>query len=367
MRAWLFQDHRQKRNLGDKCPWSVGWIDPDGKRRSKRIGSKSRAEKFARRTEGQLAAGTYELATRKSWAEFKKEYLDRGLVGNAAATREVVERCLGHFERIVKPVRMASISSRTIAVYVASRHAETVGKEGPAVSPATINKELRHIRAALRKAHKWGYLIRVPDISFLKELGKLPTFVPPGHLAKLYEHCDAARWPDSQPYSAADWWRALLVTAYMTGWRIGALLALRRQDVNLERGYAVSLAVDNKGKRDQRVPLHGLVVEHLTKIASFSPHVFAWDRSRRALFDEFAMIQDAAGVRPEGPKRRYGFHDLRRAFATMNAGRLTPDVLQSLMQHKAYQTTQRYINMAQQLNAAVPTLYVPTLPKISAS
>ena len=42
MKAWLFQDHRQKVKLGeDKCPWSVGWIDPEGKRRSKRIGSKT--------------------------------------------------------------------------------------------------------------------------------------------------------------------------------------------------------------------------------------------------------------------------------------------------------------------------------------
>ena len=24
MKAWLFQDHRQKQKLGDKCPWSVG-------------------------------------------------------------------------------------------------------------------------------------------------------------------------------------------------------------------------------------------------------------------------------------------------------------------------------------------------------
>jgi hypothetical protein len=43
MNAWLFQDHRQKQKLGDKCPWSVGWVDPDGKRKSKKIGSKSMA------------------------------------------------------------------------------------------------------------------------------------------------------------------------------------------------------------------------------------------------------------------------------------------------------------------------------------
>jgi hypothetical protein len=58
MKAWVFQDHRQKQKRGDKCPWSVGWIDPDGKRRSKRIGKKSAGETYARRIESQLAAGT---------------------------------------------------------------------------------------------------------------------------------------------------------------------------------------------------------------------------------------------------------------------------------------------------------------------
>jgi integrase len=147
------------------------------------------------------------------------------------------------------------------------------------------------------------------------------------------------------------------------GWRLKhSLLALQWGDVSLEQGWAVSRAADNKGKRDQRIPLHPLVVEHMRRLTSFSPLVFPWNHARRALFDEFHAIQMAAKVRPEGPKRFYGFHDLRRAFATMNAATLMPDALQTLMQHKDYQTTQRYINMARQLNPAVQNLYVPTLP-----
>jgi integrase len=58
----------------------------------------------------------------------------------------------------------------------------------------------------------------------------------------------------------------------------------------------------------------------------------------------------------------YGFHDLRRAFATMNAERLTADALQALVRHKSYQTRQRYINMARQRTAAVAAPCVPKLP-----
>jgi hypothetical protein len=43
----------------------------------------------------------------------------------------------------------------------------------------------------------------------------------------------------------------------------------------------------------------------------------------------------------------------------MNADRLTGDALQALMRHKSYTTTQRYINMARQLDQSVEVLYVP--------
>jgi integrase len=114
---------------------------------------------------------------------------------------------------------------------------------------------------------------------------------------------------------------------------------------------------DNKGKRDQKIALHPVVVEHLRKIKSFSPVVFPWNHGTRMIFAAFEAIQKKAGMK--GNWDHYGFHDLRRAFATMNADTLTPDALQALMQHKDYQTTQRYINMAAKLKPAVQNLYAP--------
>jgi hypothetical protein len=48
------------------------------------------------------------------------------------------------------------------------------------------------------------------------------------------------------------------------------------------------------------------------------------------------------------------------------SNRLTPDVLQALMQHKDYQTTQRYINIARQLRPAAHDLYVPPVVRPAA-
>jgi integrase len=364
MKAWIFQDPKQVAKVGDDCPWSCGWYDPSGKRKQKTLGSKSAAEKHRRKVEGQLAAGVYQDVSRKGWEEFEVEYESKIMAGMEPGTREAAQYALNHFKRLMKPGKMQSITSKTLADYVAARRQEHKHKgndKSPLVSPATVNKELRTLRAVLRKAVRWGFLAKMPEIEFLREPGKLAVYVTPEHFAKLYQACDSARWPERQPYAPADWWRGLLVMAYMTGWRIGSLLALRWEDVDAKTGTALSRHDDNKGKRDQKIPIHPVVVEHLAKLSSFGAFVFPWNNARRSLFDEFNRIQAAAGVKPEGSKAHYGFHDLRRAFATMNAATLTPDALQHLMQHRDYQTTQRYINMARQLNPAVQNLFVPTL------
>ena len=128
---------------------------------------------------------------------------------------------LNHFERIIRPKRLAGIKTGTIDEYVAARRVEPNRKNGQPVSPATINKELRTIRAVLRKAVRWGYLARAPEFEFLREPGRLITYLPPEDFGTIYAACDAARWPDGGLFSPADWWRGLLVMAYMTGWRIG--------------------------------------------------------------------------------------------------------------------------------------------------
>ncbi len=237
---------------------------------------------------------------------------------------------------------------------------------------ATINKELRHLRAVLGMAKDWGYLSEVPRFRMIREPHFLPTYVTGDHFAAMYGACESARMPEELPNVApADWWRALLVMGYMTGWRVGDMLALRRDNLDLDTATARSLAADNKGKREELVKLHPVVVEHLRPLVGFASTVFPWPHNERTLYAEFARIQEAAGIhlpcQEEHEHGRhcylYGFHDLRRAFATMNADKLTPDALQALMRHKSYQTTQRYINMARQMDAAVAGLHVPEVLK----
>ncbi len=193
--------------------------------------------------------------------------------------------------------------------------------------------------------------------------------MPPEDFQRIYEHCDAARMPRGLPYSPGVWWRALLTTAYLTGWRIGETLQLRREDVDTETGLAKLRAKSTKGRRDAKLILHPIVLEHLAMAPSFHDVFFPWSHHNRTLHSEFHRIQKAAGIHLTCPKadehdctpacHLYGFHDERRAFATMNAGNFTADVLQVLMRHRSYSTTQRYINMAKQMEGITENVYVP--------
>jgi integrase len=376
--AWINQDAKQvKKHGADAASWYVGWIDPEGKRRCKSCGpgeqGKRNADKLRKKREAELITGTYQANSKTTWDDFRADYEAKVLGGLAVRTREEVTAALDHFERIVKPKKPAAIKTTTNDGIIADRRSEAGKKKGDLVSPATVNKDLRHLRAALAVAQEWGYLSTLPKFRMEKTVKKLPRYMPGDHFAAVYTACEHATRPAGKPYLASDWWRGLLVAGYMTGWRIGELLALDRQDLDLDGGFAITRGDDNKGKRDERAALHPIVVAHLRKLVGFDPHVFPWSHNKTTLYEEFGAIQTAAKINLPCRKAHehtdachvYGFHDLRRAFATMNADRLTPDALQALMRHKSYSTTQLYINMARQMNEAVAGLHVPEVLKKS--
>ena len=94
---------------------------------------------------------------------------------------------------------------------------------------------------------------------------------------------------------------------------------------------------------------------HLTGIVAENER--AWPHNYHTLWTEFYRIQAAAGVKPEGHKPHYTFHDLRRAYASMNAGTMSATDLQTMMRHKSFTTTQRYVSMGRNLDHVVAGLH----------
>ncbi len=357
MRAWLFQDTRQKKRLGDQCPWSVGWLDPDGKRRSKRVGAKSMAEKFRLKKETELEHG---IASPRAvtWAKFRQDYNDAILTGMSPHNRLETDRAIKHFERIINPKKLDSVTTQSIDQFRNARKREKGKAKGSMVSVATVNKELRHLRAVFNVAAEWQALSRAPKVKMLREPDRDPPFVDDAIFAKLYAACDSMGHPIAANYTPAEWWRALLSFAYLTGWRISEILELRRDDVDLAKGTAFLAAESTKGKRDVRIELSPVLSGHLRTILSFEPLVFCWPHGRRLLWSDFTALKAAAEVEFPG-----AFHRLRFGFANANVDNVPADVLQRLMRHKASATTQGYINKARrmQTQGTADRLHVPAV------
>jgi integrase len=274
--------------------------------------------------------------------------------------------------------------------FVAERSKQDGRANGAIISAASINLDLRNIRAALNKAVDWDYLAKAPKITFEREYFKEPRVIEPEHFAAMFEACETARMPAKVAgITPGEWWHALLALLVMAGWRIGEALRLKRGDVDLEKRTALTRAEDNKGKRDFRTPLHPVIVDWMMPlfVSSAGEQVFPWlgIHNTRTLYLEFGRLQvdawvihykklgniepplDEAGkIVPAWPL--YGFHDFRRTFATANADNLTDDMLQQLMRHRSPMTTARYKHSTKQrrLASATDALIAPDVLKPSA-
>lgn len=361
-KAWVFQ-------RGDS--WYVGWYTSDGSKRrksfGKQTGAKSAAKKYAAQKTSDLVSGIGG-ESRIGWSEFVAEFLasEKGKI--ATSSLDEYARALSNFGRIADPKSVADITSRTIDKFASERLDEpTARNKSRTCSPSTVNKELRSVKRALRKAKKWDYLREVPDIELLKIEKTLPTFVTEAEFAAIYKAAGTASKPSGDP---GHWWQTLMVYLWMTGWRISETMKLLWEDVDLQDGFATTRASDNKARRKERVPLHPVIIEHLEKMPRDRLEVFWFDQHERQLWVEFQKIQEHAGVEKRCKKSHqctdackwFGFHDLRRSFATHNAANLSAVELQTLMRHASFETTKLYVSMARQSrDAVVNKLKTPTL------
>jgi integrase len=220
----------------------------------------------------------------------------------------------------------------------------------------------------LRIARDWHYLFAVPKFRKVKESDRIGQIIASDHFQAIYEACDAATMPQGIP-SPGDWWRALLVFALTTGWRIGEILSFRREDFDLETGRILTRASDNKGGRDDLDFLTPTALEHVRRIIGFQLLIFYWPHHERTLWSEFQRIQKAAGITlvcPDADRHEcneschyYGFHALRRGYATLNADSMSAPVLQRKMRHKSFTTTLRYIGLSDKMKKSTDQVYVP--------
>lgn len=145
-------------------------------------------------------------------------------------------------------------------------------------------------------------------------------------------------------------YRAVVMTAYGSGLRIGEACSLRVDDVDSKR--KLIHVRDGKRARDRYVPLPDRLLhflrEYWRQVRPPGPFMFPGAKAGRPISPHAVRDALAKGIRKAGIKKRIKMHSLRHSFAThLLEGGTDIRVIQAVLGHASIRTTMRYTQVSQ--------------------
>jgi integrase len=211
------------------------------------------------------------------------------------------------------------------------------------LSPATVNKHLRHLSHLFGSAAPagpgnrdgLGVISAAPWTKPLRERENEIRVVDDHELAAFYEACPAALFPVVEGVKAADWWRAWIVCAITAVIRRGALWSLKWEQVDLHNRWFIVDGDGDKSGRVRRKRIHAAALDHLLRIRRPTGRVFEWPHSESTYYRQFRRLSSLSGT-------DFVLHDLKRSGLTRLASTVDAFTLQKIGDHSSVKTTQRY-------------------------
>jgi integrase len=258
-------------------------------------------------------------------------------------------------ETLYAPLR--GISERTVEIYAGAlrRFAEFLKHEPTTTdldeivvarflawrvresSPGSAAKDRACLRALWEFAAKRRLTDRWPEIRTICVPERVPRAWLLDEFQRLLDACDGEHG-EVVGVPARLWFRAILLTAYWTGERIGSLLSITWDDVTEEA--ILFPAEGRKGRREDIYrPIPPECYAAIQAIRTNRKIVFDWDRCYTSIWGRLGKVCERAGL----PNDRVSkFHRVRKTAASyFEAG---GGDAQALMAHKNRGTTRRYLD-----------------------
>jgi integrase len=208
------------------------------------------------------------------------------------------------------------------------------------LDPKTVNNHLTCLRRLLTVAVEWELIDHVPPIKWLKTPESKFDFLS-------FEECERLIT------AADDEWRPMITVAAKTGMRLGELLALEWDDVDLIAGRLVVRHAVARG-------IIGTPKNGRTREIPLSKEALAAFKAHRHLRGSLVFCNGEGGLlKKEGCKwplwrackraglRRIGWHCLRHTFASHLVMRGAPiKAVQELLGHATIEMTMRYSHLS---------------------
>lgn len=367
---------------GSKSFYCAYRIRPSGKRGRYKIGrfpatSPAAARDEARKIQGDAARGidpmlavreARKVAQSHTLESFIREVYAPWAAPHYSDAEETIGRLLVSFRSVLKH-RLTDLNQLQLERWKADRQ-QTPGKHQRRLSPATINRDLSDLRAALNRAVEWGHLdssplsrvkpLKVPDeplVRYLRDheeqalLRELTARDAAARAARERTNTwRIARHLDPLPALAgqySDHLTPMVLLSINTGLRRGELFQLRWADIDQERRSLTVRAGNAKSRKVRHIPLNDDAYAALESWRAQSPSIagLVFPAEDGGPFENvdssYYRVLDKAGIRP------FRWHDLRHHFASrLVMEGVDLNTVRELLGHADIKMTLRYAHLA---------------------
>jgi len=311
-----------------------------------RDNTKVGAERKEREIIQQLEAGTWgrRKFTGITFATLSDEYI-KECVNPATSKPSTI-----NFKKLVIARHLVPYFGKTRLVEIDKRAVEGFKKfmtdrvldHGEKYSPRTLNNILATLRVMLRTAVEWDYLEAAPEVKLLK--------VDADEDFQFLDFKDAEKLKTAARQHPL--WGPVFITMLNTGMRMGEVLALRWDNVNLQQKYLYVREGDWQGiigtpksGKSRKIPLNDEALKTLKGHRHLkSPLVFCGSKGGRLQPNAMATALERYCVR--AGVERMTPHALRHTFASHLAMRSVPlKAIQELLGHAKIEQTLRYAHL----------------------
>jgi len=268
---------------------------------------------------------------------FRESFMTYSKTNNKPSTVYAKEGMLNaHLIPFFGKTRLDAIGPAEIERYKAAKLDSGLMKK-------SINNHLTALRKLLNLAVEWNVLDRAPRVRAFREKHE---YVAEDEYLTLEE---TPRFMEA----VAPEWRTFVVLALKTGLRLGELLALQWQDIDLVAGFLIvrrslwrGQEGSPKGGQNRKVPLSDVALAALKAHRHLrGPYVFCDERGNHLTHSMLKDVVPSACARAKLAKR-ITTHGLRHTFASHLVMRgASLKAVQELLGHESIEMTLRYSHL----------------------
>jgi len=318
---------RKKKTRGGSIYFVDFYYQGKRYRKSTRTGDKKLAELFLKDIEVRIAKNQFGFDNPENSNIRLSEFIEKYQKYSAATKAKNTFLLDGHSLRVLKEfigdIYLKNITYKMVEDFKLRRIEQ--------VKSASVNLELRHLKAAFEMARKWGYISSNPfrDVKQIKiKSNNLPKFLTRDQVKKLLDVIPEGNFKE-------------LIQLYLyTGCRRNEALELTWDDIDLENGKI--FIKETKSGKSRIVPINSELNKILNSMDSGAEKLFTYNADY--VNRKFKKYLKKAGIKDW---QALSIHNLRHTFAShlvMSGTDLY--TVSKLLGHSSIAVTQIYAHLA---------------------